>query len=467
MPDTPTPTVAPTHAAAPIPAVAPTPSPILAAPPAATSTLHDVARRLRPRVQSLATETLTIYRSEFAPPIPADDPHIVADMTAVSQSGLNRWFDLLEQDRPVDQDFLRPVLDVIRRRALQGAGLDAMMRAYRIAARVVWQAILDLPVAQELVAPLSTRILDFTDQLTTASEQAYAAETLRGSRGPGADSSRSALFEAVLSGTSRALVYGTTWPSGPHCVVIVEAAPLAPTDPASALAAPSAPAATAPALDALTSALIRDARAAYWTTRHNQIIAACPVEGADGRDVLIRRLARFTNARRPLTVAVGGIGEGTTGTRHSYHEAVEALHVGTRLARETRAAATTERIHDSHELTPLAILVSDPERAKRFAQGSLFPLGRLVERSWVLPTLAAYLKCQGRLKEIAAELAVHPSTVKYRLNELRPFLDAHAADGDQAAALLLAVRICAYFADNSASPTPPTEPAEPAPPNPE
>ena len=117
------------------------------------------------------------------------------------------------------------------------------------------------------------------------------------------------------------------------------------------------------------------------------------------------------------------------------------MHVGERLGAETG------RIHDSQELAPLAILVSDPDRAKRFADGCLYPLGRLVERSWVLPTLAAYLKCQGRLKDVAAELAVHPSTVKYRLNELRPFLDAHAADGDQAAALLLAVRICEYFAD--------------------
>ncbi len=70
----------------------------------------------------------------------------------------------------------------------------------------------------------------------------------------------------------------------------------------------------------------------------------------------------------------------------------------------------------------------------------------------MLPTLAAYLKCQGRLKEVAVELAVHPSTVKYRLNELRSFLDAHAADGDQAAALLLAVRVSEYFASSPRQP---------------
>jgi DNA-binding PucR family transcriptional regulator len=393
---------------------------------AAVATMAELAQRLRPRAAGLAEDMLTIYQSEIPRYAHADDPHVLADMTAISLASLTCWIDVLEVDRPVDQEFLRPVLDVIRRRALQGVGLDAMMRAYRIAARVVWQEILELPAAQELVAPLSTRMLEFTDQLTTAAEQAYAAEPLRGKREP--DVSRSALFEAVLSGQTRALMYGPSWPAVPHCIVLVEATtPIDAEPPAS--------------LDDLTAALVRDARAAYWTTRANRVVAACPADGADGRDVLIRRLARFTNAKRPLSVAIGGIGEGTTGVRHSYHEALEALHVGGHLAAETG------RIHDSQELAPLAMLVSDPERAKRFAHGCLHPLGRLVERSWVLPTLAAYLKCQGRLKEVAAELAVHPSTVKYRLNELRPFLDAHAADGDQAAALLLAVRICEYFAD--------------------
>ncbi len=68
----------------------------------------------------------------------------------------------------------------------------------------------------------------------------------------------------------------------------------------------------------------------------------------------------------------------------------------------------------------------------------------------MLPTLSAYLGCQGKLKEVAAELAVHPTTVRYRLNELKPFLDSHAADGDQSAALLLAVRVHEYLAQEAA-----------------
>ncbi len=40
-----------------------------------------------------------------------------------------------------------------------------------------------------------------------------------------------------------------------------------------------------------------------------------------------------------------------------------------------------------------------------------------------------------------ADLAVHPNTVRYQLNELRPFIDTHEGDGDRSAALLPAVRV--------------------------
>jgi hypothetical protein len=390
--------------------------------------LRGLARRLRPGTAVLAERILPIYRAESRTP-PADDPDLLSDMTAVALAGLNCWLDVLEADRVVDQRFLHPVLDVIRRRATQGFSLDPMMRGYRIAARVLWEELLDLPAARQVLAPLSTRMLEFNDQLTTAAEQAHAAAALRGISEPQA--SGSALFDAVLAGRTRELVNVGGWLAAPHCVIVVDAGCAPGTE------------ASAADLDDVAGALSGEVRAAYWTSRARpgSIVAACPIDGPDGRDVLIRWSARFGNARRPLTVAVGGIGEGVTGTQLSYREALDAMRVGGRLAGEPG------RVHDSQRLGPLAMLLGDPERAKRFAHGSLHPLGRLAERSWVLPTLAAYLSCQGRLKEIAAQLAVHPSTVKYRLNELRPFLDAHASGGDQAAALLLAVRVREYFTD--------------------
>lgn len=395
-----------------------------------TAGLRDLALALRPLQDALAQRLLAAYRAEIPQYAQVKDPLVLADMTAVSLAGLRCWFDFLERDRPIDEVLLRPVLEAIRRRAVQGVGMDAMMRAYRIAARVVWQATLELPVDQELVGPLSTRMLEFTDRLTTAAERAYANEALRAAYEP--ELTRSALFEAILSENGHEQYHHAAKLVTPHCVVVVEV----PHD------APGI------SLDDLGAALVREARASYWTTRLHSVVAACPVDNAGGRDALVLRLLRFTNERRPYAVAVGAVAEGAEETRNSYFDALEALRAGRRLS--GGAAGAIGRVHDWQELAPLAAIVADPDRARRFAQGCLRPLGQLIERTWVLPTLSAYLRCQGKLKEVAADLAVHPNTVRYRLNELRAFLDSHAAGGDQSAALLLAVRVHEYLSEDQA-----------------
>lgn len=397
--------------------------------------LRELARRLRPREDILAERLLEAYRAEIPQYAQVSDPVVLSDMTAVSLGGLRSWLGFLEQDRSADAHLLEPVLESIRRRALQGVGMDAMLRAFRIAVRVVWQETLDLPVDPELIGPLSTRMLEFTELMTTAVERAYAVEAMRASGEP--ELSRSALFEAILSDRDHEQYRHAPRLAAPHCVVVVEI----PAD------------ASGVSLDDIAAALVREARADYWTTRLRSVVAACPVDSAGGRDALLRRLSRFTNAGRPLAVAVGAIAEGPEEIRYSYLEALEAMRVGTRLSAASIGGAgdgVAGRVHDCQELAPLAALVADPERARRFAQGCLEPLGRLADRGWVLPTLSAYLRCQGKLKEVAADLAVHPNTVRYRLNELRSFLDAHAGDGDRSAALLLAVRVHEYLAEDAA-----------------
>jgi hypothetical protein len=394
------------------------------------ASLRGLVARLRPEQDALAARLLDAYRTEIPQYAHVADPLVLADMRAVSLAGLRAWFDWIDIDSPVDGDLLGPVLEAIRRRAVQGVGMEAMMRAYRIAVRVVWQEILALPVDQELVGPLSTRMLEFTDRFTTAVEQASAHEARRARRDP--DRGRSVFFEAVLAGQPPEGQVPADWLAGPHCVVVMDGSAVAGASPL--------------ALDDHVAALVREARAVCWTMRIGSVIAACPVDAeAGGRDGLLRRLARFTHAREPLQVAVGGVAQGPEEIRDSFGEAVEALSVGSRLS-----GAQGRVLHDYAALAPLATLAAEPDRARRFIREHLQPLGRLAERPWVLPTLSAYLRFQGRLKEVAAELAVHPNTVRYRLNELRGYLDVHAADGDQSAALLLAVHLSELLAAETA-----------------
>ncbi|MGA6158706.1 PucR family transcriptional regulator [Stenotrophomonas sp. NPDC087984] len=382
--------------------------------------VRELAEQIRPRLDSLVARMVLTYKAQIPQYAAITDPLVLADMKAVSLAGIRCWIEALDLARPIDEELLLPVLEARRRRALQGVGMDAMLRAYRIATHAVWQEILELPVDQELVAPLSKRMLEFVDRLTTATEEAHTTEALQASRVPAAGPS--ALFEAILADQYREQHHHADVLESDHCVVVLDVLPST----------------TRLSLDELAAGLVREAWATYWTTRHRSVLAACPVHQG-GRRQLLHRLERFVHTRAPLGVAVGGVARGTTQIRQSHREALQALHIGGRLDR----AAT--RVCDYQELAPLAALVADPEQARRFVQGRMESLGRLAERAWVLPTLASYLRHRGRLKAVAADLGVHHSTVKYRVNELRPFLESHVQDGDQAGTVLLAIRAHDYL----------------------
>src|SRR5438876_15933 len=174
--------------------------------------------------------------------------------------------------------------------------------------------------------------------------------------------------------------------------------------------------------------------AVLWTIRHESVIAALPWPRELDRCRLRRRFGRLVNESRIAAVGLGGQAEGANETRASYAEAIAALRFGPLVA------TAPSPVYDHQDLAPLIALLDQPDRARRFAQSTLEPLGELASRTWLLPTLEAYLIHQGRLKEAAADLDVHVNTVKYRLKERRAHAGLAFADGDRAIALLLALR---------------------------
>ena len=174
--------------------------------------------------------------------------------------------------------------------------------------------------------------------------------------------------------------------------------------------------------------------AVLWTVRHQSVIAALPWPRDLDRGQLRRRLSRLAHESPILAFGIGGQAERAVETRASYAEAIAALRIG------PLAATSPCVVFDHQDLAPLVALLEQPERARRFAVSTLEPLGDVVQRPWLLPTLESFLIHQGRLKEAAAELDVHVNTVKYRLKELRVVAGPAFADGDRAIALLLALR---------------------------
>ena len=187
-------------------------------------------------------------------------------------------------------------------------------------------------------------------------------------------------------------------------------------------------------LDAVGAKLERLANAALWTVRSHAVLAAVPLRPNMRRTQSVTHLRRvFQRLGHVGAMGIGGEACNIDGSRQSYLEAVEALKYGRRLG-------VPGPVFDFSDVGSYSLMLRDPERARRFVSSALAPLAGF-KSQWLEPTLEAYIASQGRIKEVAMELGVHPNTVKYRLGEIREPLGIVLRDPHRRVQLLTALRL--------------------------
>ena len=391
--------------------------------PRVAALLREVAAQLDGQSNDIALTMVRVYREEIPAYAVLDDESFSDDVRVVSSALVRCWLTVMATGRSVADEMLQPLTEGARRRAAQGVDLHSLLKAYRIGIRVMWREITASPAwraraLQAVLADVATWVLDFADKICTAVAAAYLDETTHVARER--EHRRSALLNVILGDPSAEHLHHPDELALAHCVVVAKV-----------------PGDTSLVELERTGRLLEErAGAQLWTVRHCSVVAAIPASEHGPREALRQRLAALTHADVVQAVGLGGTAAGPAETRQSYVEAADALSVGSRLT------LNPAPVYDYQELAPLIALMSQPERARRFAATCLGPLGSdLNSRAWVLPTVEAYLSQQGRVKAMATALHLHPNTIKYRLNELKPFLDSALGDGDRAATLLLAVRV--------------------------
>lgn len=382
-----------------------------------------LAREVATRFAGHADEIARTMVESYAIEIPAytasmRDQALQDDVHAVSTALVRCWLSVMSTGRPPSRELLDPVLEGVRRRAHQGIDLESVLRAYRVGIRVMWSEITSSQAwpHEGVMALVATWTLDFADRIATAVAGAYTDEIdiLARER----ERRRSALLNVILSGPSSEPIDAPSELDRRHSVAVARVRPDL-------------------TLDELEGAgqRLEGAGALLWTVRHRSVVAAVAWEPGLRRTAIVRRLEPLVDGDVVVAIGLGGAAAGIAETRDSYAEAIAAL----RLAPVARGPGDV--VFDFHEVAALAALVETPDRARRFAASVLEPLTGHMTRPWVVPTLEAYLRRQGRLKQAAADLDVHLNTVKYRLRELRPVLDPIASDGTRAATLLLALQV--------------------------
>jgi hypothetical protein len=316
---------------------------------------------------------------------------------------------------------IQPALDgayaLGRGEARSGRSMDALLGAYRVGARESWRHLADGGVRAGLTAAQLARFAElvfaYIDQLSAASVAGHSDELATSGRVR--ERYRERLANLLLGDGPRqdkvAAAERADWtlPRTLTAVVVPEArvrTALASVDPRTLRATEEVPAPES--AGELVTLLVPDA------------------EGRS-RPALMRSLHEaeaVVGPARPWE-EVGG----------SAARAVRALQLG--FAGTGQGPVDTET-----RLTELVLRADEPALADLRAQ-ALAPLAELSPsaRDKLAETLRAWLLHQGRRDAVAAELFVHPQTVRYRMGQLRELYGARLEDPRTVLELVLALGV--------------------------
>ncbi|OBK66432.1 hypothetical protein A5653_19495 [Mycobacterium colombiense] len=331
-------------------------------------------------------------------------------------------FDSLTGDHDVD---VSPAAQTGTARALAGVPLPAVMTAYRIGFRFMWEKT--IATAREAAIPTDS-ILDatarvflaqdtFTQAMSDAYRQQLTAQIVE------REEERSALVEALLS--RRITDRHSLW----------EAADLLrlPTAGPYAVVAAELPAIGKLGLPTIENKLsVRDIRSA-WRLLPDLQVGIVHLRGptpADTLDAVVEVLRQAATARVGISPPFNELPETSDALRFA------------RLA--LIGKPTAESLVSIFDDTPLAIAaVSAPEAMAKIRSSLLRRVDELPvdERQVLIDTFHAWLQAGGSANDTAAKIYCHPNTVRHRLRRIEELTDRSLSRPMDLAELCLAFEV--------------------------
>jgi sugar diacid utilization regulator len=391
------------------------------APPQLPATLvAELERRRAGMARHMARAVVSIVHWDHSTGVPPQRSAIAK----ACEAGLDLFLATAREARPATAEELRRVAQLGILQARSSQSVEPILNAYRIAARVAWDAILRAwrghpeatPEAIMLTANYVFAALDqVAAEVTKTYLHAREQHMQRGTR------ARARLFHALISDNfdselelqKQALALNMpiaqTGYVAAVCKLVIgnrdgEQGGEGLAEVVASLPLPRG--AIHHATDPTTLVIL-------WPAE-----SAADVEGARQLVLSLQREAvkRSGTARARVRAGIGGYHTGLRGISGSYLEAQQAIEVGRKLRPEAV-------VHRHDEVIPQLVLAQNPRLAERFVVDSLGPLldAKARNRDQLLETLQAYLGA-GSVKDTATALKLHRHTVLYRLEKLRDLL---------------------------------------------
>jgi hypothetical protein len=361
-----------------------------------------VLAALSARLPVVAERTVTAVTAEVPGYAVALTGQRARNIEQAVQTALGSFLRLAAQAQNSDagtplQPALEGAYELGRGEARSGRSMDALLAAYRVGARVSWREFsataVDCGLSASTLARFAELVFAYIDQLSAASVAGHTDELE--TTGRVRQRYREQLAELLLTGATADSVADAAqradW-SVPETLTAV----------------------------LLPSTHARDARAALDP---NTLAVAADVAGgtSEGLSVLLvpdadgpgrRHLLRSLRGR----AAVVGPVEPWLRVGTSYRR---AARVQSLLAAD--GALDRPEAVDTDEHLALLVLTADPDALADLRVRALAPLAsvRTSTADRLAETLRSWLLHHGRREEVAADLVVHPQTVRYRMTQLR------------------------------------------------
>jgi hypothetical protein len=359
-----------------------------------------VAEGMRAELPSVAERTVAeiiVEVPSYADAFSGDMGRVIVNAVEVALGG---FLELATASTGADASTpIRPALqgayELGRGEARSGRSIDALLAAYRVGARVAWRHMSASAVAAGLTAEQLARFAElvfaYIDQLSASSVAGHSDELATSGR----------VRQRYLERLADLLLTGAPLPD------LVAAAERADWPPPRTLTAVILPEGRV--------------RGALVSLDGRTLRSGADVPGLDaGTDLLVLLVPDAEGRSRPALIrtldgrdAVVGPARPWAEAQASYARACRALHLG--LTADGSEPLDTER-----RLADL-VLRADAEALADLRASVLAPLEDLSAgaREKLVETLRSWLLHHGRRDQVAAELFVHPQTVRYRMGQLR------------------------------------------------
>ena len=370
------------------------------------SLLEEIARRRPGLARHMARAVVSLVRWDDSTGAPPRREAIAR----ACEAGIDLFLAAARERRPATHRELREVAQLGILQARGSQSIEPVLAAYRIAARVAWDAILAAwrghpDASPEAMVVTANYVFAALDQVAAEVTRTYLhareQHMLRGTR------ARARLLHSLISDTFdsdlalQKQALAVSQPLAPSYLALVvkmeEAAP------------------ELPGRLELAPRVLADA------TDPHTLVVLWPGDGDGVRDEVRAFLPRLAaQAQVRVRAGLGGEHPGLRGTSRSYLEAQQAVEIGRKLQPQAL-------LHEYEEVAPFLVLAQNPLMAERYVSHVLGRLVRHDPRGVLLETLEAVLS-RGSVKEAAAALRLHRHTVLYRMDKLRELVGGELDD---------------------------------------